>query len=93
MEPEDLAGGSCRRGNAFVELGRSQFVQSSRLWLVVGEGLSVVWSAALIAKPWKLVTLSDGLHSRLGVPVSAVGEASGASGLFAVAVIILVGAR
>ena len=49
MGPEDLAGGSCRRGNAFVALGRSQSVQSSRLWLVVGEGLSVVWTAALIA--------------------------------------------
>jgi hypothetical protein len=33
MGPEDLAGGSCRRGNAFVALGRSQSVQSSRLWL------------------------------------------------------------
>ena len=42
MGQEDLAGGSCRRGNAFVELGRSQFVQSSRFWLVVAEGLSVV---------------------------------------------------
>ena len=49
MVPEDLAGGSCRRGCAFVELGHSQSVQLSRLWLVVGEGLSVVWTAALIA--------------------------------------------
>ena len=32
-----------------VELGRSQFVQSSRLWLVVGEGLLVVWTVSLIA--------------------------------------------
>jgi hypothetical protein len=46
MGPEDLAGGSCRRGNAFVALGRSQSVQSSRLWLVVGEGLSVVWTGS-----------------------------------------------
>ena len=49
MGPEDLAGGSCRRGNAFVALGRSQSVQSSRLWLVVGDGLSVVWTATVIA--------------------------------------------
>ena len=49
MGPEDLAGGYCRRGKAFVELGRSQFVQSSQLWLVVGEGLLVVWTASLIA--------------------------------------------
>ena len=49
MGPEDLAGGSCRRGNAFVALGRSQSVQSSRLWLVVGEGLSVMWTATVIA--------------------------------------------
>ena len=46
MGPEDLAGGSCRRGNAFVALGRSQSVQSSRFWLVVGEGLSVVWTGS-----------------------------------------------
>ncbi len=42
MGPEDLAGGSCRRGNAFVALDRLQPIQSSRLWLVVGEGLSVM---------------------------------------------------
>ena len=39
------------------------------------------------------MALPDGLHSLLGVPVSVVGEASGASGLSAVAVVILVGAR
>ena len=42
MGPEDLVGGSCRRGNAFVALGRSQSVQSSQLGFVIGEGLSVV---------------------------------------------------
>jgi hypothetical protein len=46
MGPEDLAGGFCMRGTAFVALGRSQSVQSSRLWLVVGEGLSVVWTGS-----------------------------------------------
>ena len=39
------------------------------------------------------MTLSDGLHLLLGVPVSVVGEASGASGLSAVAVAILVEAK
>ena len=35
------------------------------------------------------MTLSDGLHSLLGVPVSVVGEASGAPGLSAVALVML----
>ena len=39
------------------------------------------------------MALSDGLHSLLGVPVSVVGEVSGAFGLSAVAVAILVGAK
>ena len=37
------------------------------------------------------MTLSDGLHSLLGVPVSVVGEASGASGISAVALVMLAG--
>jgi hypothetical protein len=36
------------------------------------------------------VTLSDGLHSLLGVPVAVIGEASeGASGLSAVSLVML----
>jgi len=36
------------------------------------------------------VTLSDGLRLLLGAPVSVVGETSGASGLSAVALVMLV---